>query len=243
MIEQKRAVVFGGSLGIGEATAKLLKDGGERVTIVGRDAERLAAASERIGGVDTIVADALDKRALAKVFERTGSVDRVIICVAGSARGIGPFLTLDLDDVKAAFEQKSLAQLRVAQVAAPHVRAGGSITFVTATSGRSAIPGAVGPGAVNAAIEGTVLSLAAELAPIRVNAVSPGLIDTALWDFMPPDARSKFLSTASAQSVAGRPGQAFEVAEIIAAVARCSFVTGSVYEVDGGGSRIPPRRA
>jgi NAD(P)-dependent dehydrogenase (short-subunit alcohol dehydrogenase family) len=142
--------------------------------------------------------------------------------------------------VKAAFEQKTLAQLRVAQVAARHVRAGGSITFVTATSGRSAIPGAVGPGAVNGAIEGTILSLAAELAPIRVNAVSPGLIDTPLWDFMPEEARKNFLATVGAKLPVGRPGQAIEVAEIIAAVAKSGFVNGSVYEIDGGG-RIAAR--
>jgi len=240
MSEQKIAVVFGGSLGIGEAAAKVLNDGGARVTIVGRDANRLAAAQKRIGGVATVVADALDRAAIARVFETTGSVDMVIICVAGSAKGIGAFLTLDLDDVKAAFEQKTLAQLRVAQVAARHMRTGGSITFVTATSGRSAIPGAVGPGAVNGAIEGTILSLAAELAPIRVNAVSPGLIDTPLWDFMPADARKNFLSTIGAKLPVGRPGQAIEVAEIIAAVAKSGFVNGSVYEIDGGG-RIASR--
>jgi NAD(P)-dependent dehydrogenase (short-subunit alcohol dehydrogenase family) len=240
MSEEKVAVVFGGSLGIGEATAKVLKDDGARVTIVGRDADRLAAAATRIGGAATVVADALSRDAIARVFETTGSVDMVIICVAGSAKGIGPFLELDLDDVKAAFEQKTLAQLRIAQVAARQMRTKGSITFVTATSARSAIPGAVGPGAVNGAVEGTILSLAAELAPIRVNAVSPGLIDTPLWDFMPAAARSTFLSNIGAKLPVGRPGQASEVAEIIAAVARCGFVTGSIYEVDGGG-RIASR--
>jgi NAD(P)-dependent dehydrogenase (short-subunit alcohol dehydrogenase family) len=240
MSAEKVAVVFGGSLGIGEATAKVLKDDGARVTIVGRDADRLATAATRIGGVATVVADALNRDAIARVFETTGSVDMVIICVAGSAKGIGPFLELDLDEVKAAFEQKTLAQLRVAQVAARHVRTKGSITFVTATSARSAIPGAVGPGAVNGAVEGTILSLAAELAPIRVNAVSPGLIDTPLWDFMPAAARSTFLSNIGAKLPVGRPGQAIEVAEIIAAVAKSGFVTGSIYEVDGGG-RIASR--
>ncbi len=235
MSQQTIAVVFGGSLGIGEATAKVLKDGGAKVTIVGRNADRLAAAAERIGGVESAVADALDRDAISRVFEKTGSVDAVIICVAGSAKGIGGFLELDLDDVKAAFEQKALAQLRVAQVAARHMRPDGSITFVTATSARTAIPGAVGPGAVNGAIEGTVLSLAKELAPIRVNAVSPGLIDTPLWDFMPADARSTFLSTVGAKTPLRRPGRAIEVAEIIAAVAKCGYVTGSIYEVDGGG--------
>jgi NAD(P)-dependent dehydrogenase (short-subunit alcohol dehydrogenase family) len=235
MNEQKIAVVFGGSLGIGEATAKIFKDSGTRVTIVGRDGERLAAAAKRIGGVETVVADALDRDAISRVFEKTGPVDMAIICVAGSAKGISPFLELDLDDLKAAFEQKSLAQLRVAQVAARHMRSNGSITFVTATSARTAIPGAVGPGFVNGAIEGTILSLAAELKPIRVNAVSPGLIDTPLWDFMPDDARKEFLSTVGGKLPLGRPGQSIEVAEIIAAIAKCGFATGSIYEVDGGG--------
>ncbi|MGH3644107.1 MAG: SDR family oxidoreductase, partial [Mycobacterium sp.] len=198
----------------------------------------LAAAAERIGGVETVAADALDRDAVSRVFEEAGSVDMVIISVGGDAKAIGPFLELDLDGVKAAFEQKAIAQLRVAQVAAHNVNANGSITFVSAASARSAIQGAVGSAAVSGAVEGAILSLAAELAPIRVNAVSPGLIDTQFWDYLPAEVRTELLSSVGEKLPLRRPGQAIEVAEIIAAVAKCGYVTGSIYEVDGGGGRI-----
>jgi len=233
MNEHKIGVVFGGSLGIGEATAKVLKEDGTRVTIVGRDKTRLAAAATRIGEVEIAVADALDADAISRVFETTGPVDTVVICVAGS-KGIGLFRDLNLDGVRAAFEEKTLAQLRVAQVASRHMRPNGSITFVTAGSARQAIRTAVGPAVVNGAIEAAIPTLALELAPIRVNAVSPGLIDTPLWDFMPAEARAGFFSNHGAKLPVGRIGQAAEVAAVIALVANSGFVTGSVYEIDGG---------
>ncbi|RBP11216.1 NAD(P)-dependent dehydrogenase (short-subunit alcohol dehydrogenase family) [Roseiarcus fermentans] len=235
MDEPKIAVVFGGSLGIGEATARLLLETGSRVTIVGRDATRLAAAAARIGEVETAVADARDVDAVSRVFEAMNAVDTVVICVAGST-GIGLFRDLNLDEVRAAFEQKTLAQLLVAQVAARHMRPNGSITFVSAGSARSAIRSAVGPAVVNGAIEAAIPTLALELAPIRVNAVSPGLIDTPLWDFMPTEAREAFYSSNAAKLPVGRIGRPDEVAEVIALLAKCEFITGSIYAVDGGSS-------
>lgn len=232
----KFAVVFGGSLGIGEATARALADAGSRVTIVGRDAARLAAAAARIGDVRTAVADARDADAVSRVFETMDPVDTVVICVAGST-GIGLFRDLNLGEVRAAFEEKTLAQLLVAQVAARHMCTGGSITFVSAGSARSAIRSAVGPAVVNGAIEAAIPTLALELAPIRVNAVSPGLIDTPLWDFMPTETREAFFSSNAAKLPVGRIGRADEVAEVIVLLTKCEFVTGSIYAVDGGSSR------
>ncbi|KIZ47327.1 MULTISPECIES: SDR family oxidoreductase [Rhodopseudomonas] len=233
MSETRTSVIFGGSLGIGEATAALLAKQGDAVTIVGRDAGRLAAAAERIGGVKTAVADARDRDAVSRVFEATGSVDTVVVCVGGS-KGIGRFLDIDLHDVMAAFEEKAFAQLLVTQVAANHMKPKGSITLVTAGSARSVTPGAVGPATVNGALESAIPTLAAELAPIRVNAVSPGLIDTPLWDFMPDDARQAFFDDVGSRLPVGRVGRPQEVADVIALVARNAFVSGATYVVDGG---------
>lgn len=229
----KTGVVFGGSYGIGEATAKLLAESGTNVTIVGRNADRLALAAERIGNVKTAVANALDRDAVTKVFEATGQVDTVVICVAGTT-GIGMFKDINLDDIRVALEEKTIAQLQVAQVAAHYMKPNGSITFVTAGSAGHAISTAAGPGAVNGALESLIPTLALELAPIRVNAVSPGLIDTALWNFMPNENRKSFFSNQAATLPVGRIGQAIDVAEVIELVTRCSFITGSIYEVNGG---------
>jgi NAD(P)-dependent dehydrogenase (short-subunit alcohol dehydrogenase family) len=233
----KQAIVFGGSSGIGEATASALVSKGLKVTITGRDEARLAAAAQRIGEARVCVADALDRAAVTRAFEQIAPVDIVVICVSGG-KGAGAFRELNLDELRRAFEAKTLAQLSIAQVAARYVRDAGSITFVTAASPHSVIRGTAGLAAVNGAIEATIPILAVELAPIRVNAVSPGIIDTPWWDAMPKAAKDTFFEKAVATLPVRRVGDPREVAELIALVATSGFMTGSVYEIDGGGHLV-----
>jgi len=232
-MDPRVAIVFGGGSGIGEATARVLAKAGAQVTITGRDEAKLVAAAKRIEGVRTASVDALDANAVARVFEAAGPVDDVVICVSGG-KGAGLVRGLDLHHVREAFEAKTMAQLTVAQVAARYVRPGGSITFVTAASPRSVIRGTAGLAAVNGALEALIPILALELAPIRVNAVSPGIVDTAWWDGMPKQVKDSFFATAAATLPVRRVGNADEVAELIALVARTGFMSGSVYEIDGG---------
>jgi NAD(P)-dependent dehydrogenase (short-subunit alcohol dehydrogenase family) len=239
-MSKQTTVVFGGSSGIGEASARAFLAKGQQVTITGRDEAKLAKAAERLadaGVVRTVVADALDRAAIEHVFEASGPVDHVVICVSGG-KGAGLFRELDLDDVRGAFEQKTMAQLTIAQVAAKHLGEGGAITFVTAASARSAIRGTAGLAAVNGAIEALVPILALELAPIRVNAVSPGIIHTPWWDGMPSSVRDAFFETAATTLPVRRIGNPEEVGELIATIAGAGFATGSVYEIDGGSHLI-----
>ena len=143
---KKTAIVFGGSSGIGEASARALLAQGRQVTITGRDEAKLEAAGTRLaayGNVRTAIADGLNRTAVERVFDVSGAVDDVIICVSGG-KGAGLFRDMDLDDVRSAFEQKTMAQLTIAQVAARRLGDGGSITFVTAASARSVIRGRPG---------------------------------------------------------------------------------------------------
>jgi NAD(P)-dependent dehydrogenase (short-subunit alcohol dehydrogenase family) len=230
---QQTIMVFGGSAGIGEATAVAAGAAGLRVIIVGRDPERLEQAVRRIGAAESVVADATDRESVERALRRAGTLDHVVICASGG-KGAGMFRDLDLDALREAFEAKTLAQFTVAQVAAHHLPSSGSITFVTAASARSVIGGSAGLAAVNGAIEAAVPVLALELAPLRVNAVSPGIIDTPWWSGMPVAAKQGFFANAERALPVRRVGRPEEVARAILFIAQNGFVTGSVYEVDGG---------
>lgn len=228
------AVVFGGSSGIGEAAARALAAGGARVTIVGRDPQKLAAAAARLpAGVAARSVDAMDRRAVEALFAELGPLDHLVLSISGG-KGAGPFRKLSLDDLRSGLEHKLLAQLSVAQASLGTIAAAGSITFVTAGSARAAIANTSGLAAINGALEAAVRTLALELAPIRVNAVSPGIIDTPWWEGAPPALKDGAFAHAAATLPVRRVGRAEDVAAAITMVVANGFVTGTVIAVDGG---------
>jgi len=241
-MKSEKVVVFGASSGVGEAVATLARREGAHVVAVGRDAGKLEALGQRLGDGVTIAAVDASKRADVDAFFRTlGAFDHLVVALSGG-KGAGLFRSLPLDDVRAGFEGKFFPQLHVAQAALSTLNASGSITFISAASARSVGPGTSGLAAINAAIEALVPILALELAPIRVNAVSPGIVDTPWWDAMPSDVKADFFARARATLPVGRVGTAEEVAELVWFLARAGFVTGSVYEIDGG-HRLTASRA
>lgn len=234
-MSEEMAVIVGGSSGIGEATARAFLAAGARVVIVGRDPARLDTALGRLPGAHGVRADARDGVAIRRVLEELGGFEHLVLCQSGG-KGGGPFATLALDDLRAGLEGKLLAQLTAIQAALGLVRS--SITLVSAASARAAIPGTCGLAAINGAIEAMVPPLAVELAPVRVNAVSPGVIDTPWWNAFPPDAKRAMFEKTSASLPVGRVGRAEEVAAAITMVAANGFMTGSVVEVAGGAQLV-----
>lgn len=221
-------LVVGGSSGIGLATARAAHAAGADVTVTGRDEARLRAAGD---GIAWRVADITDRAALAAALP-----DRLdhLVLAAGDAAGVGPLATLDLDTVRAGLETKAIGYLAAIQTALPALRDGGSITLVGAASARHPAPGAAGLALVNGAVESVVPSLAAELAPVRVNAVSPGVIDTGWWSGFPTEARTATFEQYGRTVAVGRVGRAEEVAAAVLSLAANGFVTGAVLAVDGG---------
>lgn len=232
-LNKETVVVFGGSSGIGEATASAALREGARVVIAGRDEARLAAARERLGSVEAARVDAADREQVDAFFDKREGVDHLVLAL-GSSGGAGPFRALALDELRAALDSKLLAHLQVAQSALASLRANGSITFVSAISARASLPGTAGLAAVNGAIESAARVLALELAPLRVNAVSPGVVDTPWWDRVPPDFKRDYFAQTSTRLPARRVGRPEDVAELIVLLMSNGFMTGSVYEVDGG---------
>ena len=230
----EHAVIIGGTSGIGLATAKRLAGEGMKVTIAGRDKDRLAAAGAALsGGVDARALDAADTEQVAGFFKTLGAFDHLVLAL-GSGRGIGAFATLDLTEVRRGFEEKVWPHLSCAQAALPTIRKDGSITFISAVSAEMAAPGTVGIAAANGALAIVTPILAAELRPLRVNAVSPGVVDTPWWDFLAADQRQAVFAGYADRTPVGRIGTPDDVAKAIAFLIADSFVTGHVLTCDGG---------
>ncbi|BEK84476.1 SDR family oxidoreductase [Nocardia seriolae] len=236
MTTTPRVVVMGGSSGIGEATAAAFAAAGAEVVITGRDRGKLDAAVARIGGKTTGHAvDATDQADIDAFFARAGTIDRLVVSVSGSA-GSGPFAELDLDQLAAGFDGKFWPQVRILKAALPHLDSHGSVTLVTAGSSRSAFPGTAGLAAINGALDAMVRPLAVELAPLRINAVSPGVVDTPWWDRVPEAQRRALFEGLVATTPVGRVGRPEDIARAIHMLATNGFITGVVLDANGGTS-------
>ncbi|MYW04983.1 SDR family oxidoreductase [Streptomyces sp. SID3343] len=226
---------MGGSSGIGEATASVLAADGAEVVVTGRDQARLDAAVGRIGGTTTgRRVDGADPARVAEFFAAsTRPIDHLVLALSG-ASGSGPIAGLDLEQLAAGFDGKFWPFLRILQAALPHLAPDASVTFVTAASARAAFPGTAGLAAINGALEAMVPPLAVELAPIRVNAVSPGVVDTPWWNNVPAEQRTELFAGISATTPVGRVGRAEDVADVIRLLVGNGFMSGTVVECTGG---------
>ncbi len=162
-----------------------------------------------------------------------GPITDLVITVTRRG-GAGPVAQLAGADLAGAFAGKAVAHLRAVALALLTLDAEGSITLVTAGSAQSALPGTAGLAAVNGALEAAVRPLAVELAPRRVNAVSPGVIETGWWDELPEDARQEAFKSFAQRALVRRNGHPEDVAQAIAALVENGFITGVVLPCDGG---------
>ena len=231
----QRVVIIGASAGIGEAAAKAFAAQGAAVTITGRSRERLDLAAQRIDcPVQVAEVDATSRRALDSFFAATGTVDHLVLTASPGAVGVSPIASLDEAALRKAFDGKFFAHVNAIQAALPRLRSDGSVTMVTAASARAAFPGTAGIAAANGALETMVAPLAVELAPLRVNAVSPGVIDTHWWSAMPEEQRRAYFDSVAAVSPVRRVGKPDDVAVAIVYLAGADFVTGTILECTGG---------
>jgi NAD(P)-dependent dehydrogenase (short-subunit alcohol dehydrogenase family) len=228
-----QVLVIGGSSGIGLATAVAAGDAGASVTIASRSKFKLDTALGSIRGASrAVVLDTRDQSALERFFTREASWDHVVISAAQTPTG--PVRTMDLADANAAMESKFWGAYRVSRAA--KIKDGGSLTFISGFLSVRPSAGSVLQGAINAALEALARGLALELAPVRVNAVSPGLIATPLWSSMAEEKREAMFARAAMSLPARRVGQSEDIANAVLFLAMTPFATGSTVRVDGGGA-------
>jgi NAD(P)-dependent dehydrogenase (short-subunit alcohol dehydrogenase family) len=228
-LKGKKVVVVGGSSGIGLATAELAKVAGAEVIIASRSAEKLKAVADKIG-VKAIAVDVTNDDSVVNLFRASGPVDHVVVTAAQLKTG--PFKTVAMEDVRATMEGKFWGAWRVARAA--DINAGGSITLVSGFLSVRPRPNSAIVGAANGAIESLTRGLALELAPVRVNCVSPGIIDTPIRAGMPEAARLDMLGKIAAALPVGRVGVADDIAQQIMTFMTVGFASGSIVYIDGG---------
>ncbi len=233
-LRDRHVVIVGGTKGIGAATARLAAARGARVTITGRSPSSLDAALQRLpSGVVGEPLDFTEPSSVAAFAARIVAPDHLVLC-ASSAVAWGPFAQLAEDALQRAFEAKFWGYWRVVQALAANLPETGSITLVTGAAARAALPGTAGLAAVNGALEAAAKVLAVELAPRRVNTVSPGLTATEAYAWMDEAARDGMFADAAAKLPARRIGQPEDVARVILLAASNPFMTGTTLDVDGG---------
>jgi NAD(P)-dependent dehydrogenase (short-subunit alcohol dehydrogenase family) len=230
--ENKKAIVMGGSSGIGLATAQLLVKQKAVVTVTGRNEEKLQQVKQ-LYGFQTAAVDSTDRKALDTFFKKEGNIDHLVIAVSGG-KGLGNFAELNLNDLREGFEYKFWPQLHTLQAALPYMNKTGSITLITAISGTAQRPGTSGLAAINGAIELMIPVLAQELKPLRINAVSPGVVDTPWWNFVPESEKAKVFQQFTGNIPAGREAKPEEIADAIVFTLGNTYLTGAIVPVDGG---------
>jgi NAD(P)-dependent dehydrogenase (short-subunit alcohol dehydrogenase family) len=233
-LQQKRVVVVGGSSGIGLAVAQQAASQGAKVVIVSSNAERIQKAVERIGGeAQGQAVEASDERAVESFFAKLGPFDHLAF-TAGDSLHLHELASTDLQQARRAFELRYWSALAAVKYGSPHIRKDGSIVLTTGVAGRRPHKGWTVAASVCGTIEALTRALAVELAPIRVNAVCPGVVRTNLWQSMDADARENLYESVGKSLLVGRVGEACEIARAYLFLMQEGYSTGQTVVLDGG---------
>lgn len=238
----QRVMVVGGGSGMGLALAERVVSEGGDVLVVGRSAQKLAQAREHLqaragtgpGDVKMHQADVGDEAQVRHLFEVAGRLDHVV-CTAADIQGAYELLPqLPAEALDRAIRSKVIAPLLLAKHGAPRLPASGSITLTSGIAAYRPRARGVAVAAINAALEGLVRALAVELAPLRVNAVSPGWVRTDIWRDVAGDGTEALLASMARQLPVGRVGTPEDIAHAILFLLGNGYTTGTVLHVEGG---------
>jgi NAD(P)-dependent dehydrogenase (short-subunit alcohol dehydrogenase family) len=233
LLEQTVVIVGGGS-GIGQGVARASLGRGARVVLAGRTLQKLERALLTLEAGErgqAIAADVTLEADVAHLFEQSPSVDHVVVTAAELA--YQPIRDFQLDAARRALDSKILGALLIAKHAAVRLPPTGSLTFTTGVASERPLPRGSMVAAVNGALNSFVRGAAIELSPIRVNALSPGWVDSELWDVIGGD-KAAIFSAMAARLPVRRIGQPDDLGHAAVFLMENQFTTGAVLTVDGG---------
>lgn len=230
-LENQKIVIIGGTSGMGLATAKAAITTGAQVTIASRSPDKLTAAQQEIGGnVAAQPIDLMQEDSIRKFFQTVGAIDHLV--VSGSSVKSGALRELATEDAQRSMASKFWGPYLAAKYV--QVNANGSIVLFSGSLSRKPSAGMAIVSAINAAVEGLGRALAVELAPLRVNVISPGLVATPAYEGMSPDQRDKMFQGAASHLPVGRIGNPDEIAATAIHLMQNGYMAGAVIDVDGG---------
>ena len=224
----KRVLIIGASQGIGRALARLAVEGGAELIVAGRHPDRLIAVAQEVGA-RALTIDLTDPASIAAGMKAAGKLDH--LAIPGSDVVFGSFRDLSVADAMASMLSKFWGPYQAVRAAEMAPR--GSVVLFSGNASRKPI-GAAALTAINSAVEGLGRGLAHELAPVRVNVICPGLVDTEMWQRLPDAQREEMLKQARRRLPARHVASADDVAALTLAVMVNPYVTGTVVDIDGG---------
>ena len=231
-LKNKTVVIIGGTSGIGLATAVEANERGAIVHAASRSKDKVEAKALEHPDISFFQQDIHDSLGLEKSFQALGKIDHVVAVATGANRKNAPFMEQSPEEFKEAFN-KFWGYTNVARLSLPLIRQEGSLTFVSGFPARKCNVGMSSISATGCAVEGLSRALALEVAPIRVNVVAPGIIDTEAFDRL-GEGKSTALENMGKNIPIGRVGRPEEVGLAILHAMENPYMTGATIDIDGG---------
>ncbi|MEW2507041.1 MULTISPECIES: SDR family oxidoreductase [unclassified Amycolatopsis] len=230
-LENRTVLVIGRPSGIARAVTLAARAEGAQVVVAGRDPAKLAQAYDD-EGIRAEEVDVTVDESIAALAERLGQVDHLVTTASSRARGL--LEELDRDALRRSFDTKVIGPVMLAKHFAPHLSEDGSFTLFSGVAAFKPAVGFLGVAITNGAADFLTRSLSLELAPIRVNAISPGVIDTGIWDALGEEGKAAYFEHFRTHNPARRIGTVDDIASAVLFAMTNPFLTGVTLRVDGG---------